>query len=769
MNSRDADSPPVNAIARAASRIEMVALRTPTIALVGNPNTGKTTLFNALAGMNQRVGNYAGVTVETKKGKMRVGELTLDVIDLPGTYSLAPRSPDEMLAVDVILGHNSSEVRPDVVITIVDASNLERNLYLMTQVLELGVPVIVALNMIDVAEGQGLKIDVDKLSQQLGVPVVPIQANKGKGLEQLKAAVSHALENARVIDGPAFPDYVEREIALLHTATDRAEPIYLIRRLLVDVGGYAEKRLIDKYGANLGDELTQSRKRLTDGGVALAGIEARIRYAWIRQRTTGCLTRPEKRVVSWTDRMDRVLTHRIFGTLIFLAVMFAVFTAIFMIADPAKQVLEVGQSWLVDLVNGLLGPGMLRSLIVDGIIKGVGAVIVFLPQILLLFAIIAVLEDCGYMTRAAFLMDRLMSRAGLNGKSFIPLLSSMACAVPGIISARVIENPRDRLVTILVAPLMSCSARLPVYSLLIATFLPVEQYGILAASLTFFCLYLLGIVLAPAMALLFKSTILRGETPVFVMEMPLYKWPSLWTVARRSLDAGWAFLKRAGTLILATMILVWAALYFPNGTFEQDIAKLEEPLEQPREQLKSLIAEKDELEKAEPKDKAAVDAKDAEIKALKEKLEPKEKEINDLRAEWKAQSILGRVGHWIEPAVKPLGWDWRIGMAAIASFPAREVMVGALGIIFGEGEGDAGDDDYRKTVGGALQASGVFNVPVALSVLVFFALCSQCVATLAAIKRESNSWRWPIFTFVYMTGLAYLGAFLVYQIGSLFS
>jgi ferrous iron transport protein B len=287
--------------------------------------------------------------------------------------------------------------------------------------------------------------------------------------------------------------------------------------------------------------------------------------------------------------------------------------------------------------------------------------------------------------------------------------------------------------------------------LLIAAFL--AEYGIFVQGFTFFCLYLLGIILAPLMALLLKKTLLRGETPVFVMEMPLYKWPSLFTVGRRSLDAGWAFLRRAGTMILATMILVWAALYFPCGTYEQNIAELESSIEEPREQLKTLIAQKADKE---------------EIDALKEKLGPEEKKINDLRAEWKSQSVLGRVGHWIEPAVKPLGWDWRIGMAALASFPAREVMVGTLGIIFGEGEGDAGDEEYQGSVGGALRESNVFNIPVALSVLVFFALCSQCVSTLAVIKRESNSWFWPTFTFVYMTGLAYLGALVTYQIGSLF-
>ena len=407
-------------------------------------------------------------------------------------------------------------------------------------------------------------------------------------------------------------------------------------------------------------------------------------------------------------------------------------------------------------MNELLSVGPLRGLLVDGIINGVGAVVVFIPQIMILFAVVAVLEDCGYMARAAFLMDRLMSRAGLNGKSFIPLLSSMACAVPGIMSARVIENPRDRLATILVAPLMSCSARLPVYGLLIGAFFTGPEFGWWVPGLAYFGLYMIGIILAPLIALLLKSTMLRGETPVFVMEMPLYKMPSLRIVARRSIDSGWMFLKRAGTFILASMVLVWALLYFPRGDFESRIAVETQALDAQRQKLKGVS-----------------DATEEEIDAAKPLIVAQEKKINELRSEWRAQSVLGHVGRWIEPAVEPLGWDWRIGMAAIASFPAREVMVGALGIIFGEGEGDADDSEYRHALSDALRNARkaehpVFSVPVAMSVLVFFALCCQCVSTLVVIKRETNSWRWPVFTFVYMTSLAYVGALLTFQIGQRF-
>jgi ferrous iron transport protein B len=385
-----------------------------------------------------------------------------------------------------------------------------------------------------------------------------------------------------------------------------------------------------------------------------------------------------------------------------------------------------------------MAPGPLRSLLADGVVKGVGSVLVFLPQILILFGFIAVLEDCGYMSRAAFLMDKLMARCGLSGKSFIPLLSSVACAVPGIMAARVIENRRDRFATILVAPLMSCSARLPVYLLLIGAFLsPARGFAWWVPGVTLFAMYAIGLVVAPLVALGLKRTLLRGETPVFVMEMPLYKWPSLRGVVQRMTGAGWMFLRRAGTLILATMILVWALLYFPDTD-------------------------------------AQGQSYDSRLAALKEaNTAEAEAQSNDLQRQWRSQSILGTVGRAIEPAVRPLGWDWRIGMAALASFPAREVMVGTLGIIFNQGEVDpakireaglSGETELSQ----ALRQEAVFSVPTALSVMVFFALCCQCASTLVVIRRETRSRRWPIFTFVYMTVLAYIGAFVVYQVGSWF-
>ncbi|MFL5245908.1 MAG: ferrous iron transport protein B [Gemmataceae bacterium] len=726
-----------------------------TVALLGNPNTGKTTLFNALAGMRQRVGNYPGVTVEIKKGQMVHGGQAFDLVDLPGTYSLAARSPDEMVAVDLILGHQADERRPDVLLTLADASNLERNLYLTTQALELGVPVVLALNMTDIAQRQGVRIDVTKLSEELGIRVVPIQANKGKGLNELKKALAEAAKEGPPAKRTPFPEAFEREAACFNEALHGQVEPFLVRRLLLDVGGYTEQRLIQKSAksnGNLTSLINEARGRLMAAQCPVPAVEARARYGWIRQITNLAVQKPAQRPPTWTDRIDRVLTHKVWGTLVFLALMFVVFETIFTWARPIMKVISDGKDWLAEGLQDKLPPSVLTSLLTEGVLEGVGAVVVFLPQIVILFGFLAILEDCGYMARAAFLMDKVMARCGLSGKSFIPMLSSVACAVPGIMATRVIENRRDRLATILVAPLMSCSARLPLYILLIGTFMT-AGYGWWAPGLTMFGMYAIGLIVAPLVALALKRTLLRGETPVFVMEMPLYKRPSVRTVVRRMIDSGWAFLRRAGTLILASMILVWAVLYFPR-TEPNGVATYDAHLAQLREDLKGLK-----------------DAQPAE-KDHRPEIEAKQAEINQVHGDWKRQSWLGRLGRAIEPAVRPLGWDWKIGMAALASFPAREVVVGTLGILYNEGRVDS--DEIRDAnnvaetgLGQALVQDGVFTIPVALSLMVFFALCCQCASTLAVIRRETRSWRWPLFTFTYMTALAYIGALVVYQVARL--
>jgi ferrous iron transport protein B len=444
------------------------------------------------------------------------------------------------------------------------------------------------------------------------------------------------------------------------------------------------------------------------------------------------------------------------------------------------DVIDGGKDWLIARGREILPAGPFTSLLLDGILKGVGAVVVFLPQILILFGFIAVLEDCGYMARAAFLMDKLMARCGLSGKSFIPMLSSVACAVPGIMATRVIENRRDRLATILVAPLMSCSARLPVYILLIGAFLT-AGFPWWVPGLTMFLMYSLGLILAPLIALALKRTLLRGETPVFLMEMPLYKMPSVRAVLRRIFDAGTAFLKRAGTLILASMVLVWALLYFPGGEqYEGKITEIRREVEKESEDLEGKSKELAKA-KAEEGQGPRVEELESEIEKLKAIVDPVEKLAREQEEQWTRQSLLGQLGRFIEPVVRPLGWDWRIGVAALASFPAREVVVGTLGIIYkvGRVEADQVRDEtdfssnelaraLREAEWDGQPGRKVYTVPVALSLMVFFALCCQCASTLAVIYRETRSWFWPVFTFVYMTVLAYVGALAVYQIGQLF-
>jgi ferrous iron transport protein B len=731
----------------------VTAQETIRIAVVGNPNTGKSTLFTALAGVRQRVGNYPGVTVEKKTGHLRHAGHTFELIDLPGTYSLAPRSPDEMVAVDVLLGRGEHGPPPDVVLSIVDASNLERNLFLTSQALALGLPTVVALNMVDLAHDRGIEIDVAKLEQRLGVPVVAVQANRRSGLEALKTALATAVTAAptkRENPLPAEFQQHAQEIAQLFNVS-RSEPIphFLVERLLLDSGGYLEHELLNGDAAANTAKLHSSRDALAAAGMPVPAVEAMARYDWIARSLDGVVRRPDVHATTLSDRIDAILTHKVLGTAIFVVLMALMFSSIFVWADPLMRLVDEAVGSVAAAIEAAMPEGALRSLVVDGVIGGVGAVVIFLPQILILFFFIALLEDCGYMARAAFLMDRLMSGVGLSGKSFIPLLSSFACAIPGIMATRTIENRRDRFATILIAPLMSCSARLPVYVILIAAFVPANKYlgGLVGLQgLTLLSMYVLGVVVAIGVTWVLKKTIFRGETPPFVLELPSYKLPSLPNVIYRMAERGWSFLVRAGTVIFAVTIVVWALAYYPRS--DAQVAE-------------AVAAERTEL---------------VESGATAEKIAAFDDPVHldRLSASLHQQfSYLGRAGKAIEPAVRPLGWDWRIGAAAIASFPAREVVMGVLGVIYQLGpEVDVGDQGEQSRLGEQLRAARwdetgekVYNLPVALSIMVFFALCAQCGATLAVIRRETNSWRWPVFTFAYMTVLAYIGALLTYQIG----
>jgi len=733
-----------------------------TVALVGNPNTGKSTLFNALAGIRQRVGNYPGVTVEKKTGLMDYGGRSYELVDLPGLYSLAPRSRDEMVAVDVLLGRQPASAQADAVVCIVDASNLERNLYLVSQVLELGLPTVLALNMLDVAEDQGTSTDVERLRRQLAIPVVAMQANRGIGVAELKATLAEAVDAPAEAAAAPLPEAFEEEVtrleALLARRADsageaKALPRYLVRRLLLDVGGYLQKTLLQEADGRIGCQLLAARTRLAQAGCAVPGVETNARYDWIRRVLEGVLTRPAEYKVTLTDRIDRLLTHPIWGMMIFALLMLAMFQSVFLGSGPFMSWIDAAFGAIGQWVEVRMAPGALRSLLVEGVVGGVGGVLAFLPQILILFLFIAVLEDCGYMARAAYLMDKMMARVGLSGKSFIPMLASFACAVPGIMAARVIENERDRLTTILVAPLMTCSARLPIFALLIAAFIPAETYfGVLSLQgLTLAAMYGLGITSAVVVALVLKRTVLRGATPSFLIELPSYKMPAARTIFFRVAGRGWVFLHTAGTIILAVSIVIWAALYFPHNA---DV--VEAPFRAEQERLEARLTQP---------------SSDAHRQSLTHKLAELDHQI---AGAYQRQSVLGRVGRLVEPVFKPLGWDWRISCAVIASFPAREVVVATLGVVYNVGEEgvDSGSNEggtkFRRRLENATWDGTdrkVFNIPVALSIMVFFTLCAQCAATLAVIKRETNSWRWPAFAFAYMTTLAYLGALVTYQVG----
>lgn len=718
-----------------------------TIAIVGNPNVGKTEIFNALTGLAQTTGNYPGVTVTRKHGALNLNGTTAELIDLPGTYSLAARSPDEMVVADVLLGQQEGELDIGAILVVVDASNLERNLYLVSQLQDFGKPLIIALNMMDIAERRCLVIHVDTLSEELGVPVVPVCAHKRIGTEMLKRTVALTLEGNTANGGQRtkFPDAFESAVdALTQDLADRQEQIGRVIprleafRLLVDRGGYAERRLAHDAGEDIIEVLETHRRRAVYRG-SLAGEEALHRYAWAHEIVSAAVEKPSVPPPSHSSKIDNIITHKVYGTALFALVMLVVFQAIFSWAGPLMDLIDGSFAWLGGTVTQWMPEGVLRSLVVDGVIAGVGGVVIFLPQILVLSFFIALLQDCGYMARAAFLMDRLFSWCGLSGQSFIPMLSSFACAIPGVMATRTIENRKDRLATMMVAPLMSCSARLPIYVIMIAAFIPgatlVGDF-VNIQGLVLFAMYLLGVVIAIPMAWLLKKTLLKGETPPFVLELPSYKVPRLRSVVHKVFLQGKEFLYRAGTTIFTVAILVWALAYFPHS------ASVTQTFDAARAEATEGIADGPEREEALAR--LHLDERGAHLE----------------------NSFLGAFGHRIEPLVRPLGWDWRIGTAVIASFPAREIIVATLGTIFNLGEDeDETSEGLRDALQNAKWPSGapLFNIPVALSIMVFFALCCQCAATLVMLRRETNTWRWPAFAFAYMTGLAYVCAFIVYR------
>ncbi len=608
------------------------------IALAGNPNCGKTALFNALTGGRQKVGNYPGVTVERKEGvfETRSG-LKFSLLDLPGTYSLDARTPDEQVTRDVLLGAVQEEKHPRLLVAVADATNLERNLGLVLELRALGKPIVLALNMMDLARARGMQVDLDVLSRELGVSVVPTVAVTKEGLPELLAEVENALQ----IKGAAVAE--------------------------------------------------------TPNWIAPDSTAIRNRFAEVDRILRLAVSRKPGPTV-WTDRIDRVVLHPFWGSLFLLGVLAILFQAIFTWAGPPADAIESGISLLGEWVGQQFPEGALRSLLVDGVISGVGSVLVFLPQILFLYLFILILEDSGYMARAAFLMDRLMGKVGLHGRAFIPLLSSYACAIPGIMATRTIDNKRDRLTTILIAPLTTCSARLPVYTLLIAAFIPNRElgFGIHLQGAVMLGLYLAGLILALAVGYVLKLTAFRGQKAPLLLELPTYKVPSLRSVAIGLLERSKIFIRRAGTVILGLSVLLWFLASYP-------------------------------------------------------KMEDGTSTIHT--------SYAGKIGHSLEPILSPLGYDWRVGIALIPGFAAREVMVSALSTVYSIEEAD--EDAAAEKLGLTLASS--WSLATALSLLVWYIIAPQCISTLAVVRRETNSWKWPLVVLGYLTTLAYLASWGTYR------
>ena len=635
-----------------------------TIALAGNPNAGKTSLFNSLTGLRQKVANYPGVTVESKSGLWPLSPMVppARVIDLPGLYSLDATSLDEEIARDILLGRARNIATPDVIVVAVDATNLVRNLYLASQLIDTGQRVVIALTMFDRAERSQLSIDAKKLGEALGVAVVPVVAKRRRGLAELSKAVLAAM---------TLPVSAIKSVELSREADQASRHSKLIKR-------YAFIERIVSDTAETGDH-----------------------------------GRP-----NFSEKVDRVVTHRIFGPVILLLVMLLVFQTIFSWASLPMNLIDQVFSALSGSVRANLPAGILTDLLTDGVIAGVGGVLAFLPQILMLFFFISILEDSGYMARAAFLTDRIMRAVGLHGKAFVPLLSSFACAVPGIMATRTIENPKDRIATIMIAPFMSCSARLPVYTLMIAAFFSGQKVlGVISVgALIILGMYLLGIAVAVVVAWIMKRTILRAPAPPFVMELPAYRMPSVSNVAHSLFSRCTVFLKRAGTVILAISIVLWVLVAFPRAGSGQP--------------------------------GAAADAASVQVQ----------------------NSFAGRAGRLIEPAIRPLGFDWKIGIGLISSFAARETIISTLSIVYNVGDdSNTNSSSLVDALKNAKRADGspVWTPLTGLSLMIFFLLACQCMSTVAIVRRETNSWRWPAFMVTYMLALAYIASFVTYQGGQL--
>lgn len=709
-----------------------------TIALVGNPNTGKSTLFNALTGLKQKIANYPGVTVEKKVGYTSVNGEKVRVVDLPGTYSLNPKQLDEKIAYEVLAGKYEHEPAPDLAIVLIDASNLDRNLYLATQVMDLGIPVVLVLSMIDIAEDRGITISSEKISGKLGVPVLPvIVKNAGEAdkvvryieKEEVQAPGALLWNPGKELKGAVdfiIQNWIKGEMDI----PERAWNIEALRFLGND---HAINEIPDlEKQHSLRSVVESARNQLEKAGKNYSAEEVLRRYDFIEKCTSSSVSTSADDRENISDRIDAFVTHKYAGPLIFAGILLLMFQAIFSWAEPFMNLIDLTFIEAGNRVATALPEGMLNDLLVEGVIAGLGGVVIFLPQIMFLFFFISILEGTGYMARAAFVMDGFMTKIGLHGRSVVPLMSGFACAIPGIMATRTIENWRDRLITIMVLPFMACSARLPVYALMIAAFIPdTSVFGVITLQgLTFFGLYIFGIVMAILSALVIKQFFSSKEQSPFIMELPAYKMPKWTSVVHNVFDRGKVFVLEAGKIILAISVILWFLASFPNVDIPNDLASANQQF-----------------------DTTADSVSQAQLEASY-KLE---------------KSYAGQFGHLIEPVIEPLGFDWKIGIGLITSFAAREVMVGTLNTIYSvEDEGDEALSLQKKLQRDINETTGepVYNVWTALSLMIFFALAMQCMSTIAIVRRETNSWKWPAIMFTYMTGLAYLCSFIVYQVGT---
>lgn len=740
-----------------------------TIALAGNPNAGKTTIYNALTGARQHIGNYPGVTVEKKESTITYNGNTLKVIDLPGTYSLTAYSVEEVVARNVIINE-----KPDVVVDIIDSSNLERNLYLAVQLMELRIPLVFVFNMKDMAQEMGIKINVAKLSQLLGVPIIETVGSKGDGVKNiLDEAIKVAQSNSINYPVISYDSIIEKSLSSIEA---------LVKEYAQGVENYNSRWLSvkllegDKDVLNLvpspivAEEIKRAEQEIEKilGDTPETAI-ASARYGFISGACQECVTTTVEARHNMSDAIDSVLVNRVLGIPIFLGLMYLVFQLTFTLGDPFMGWIEEFFGFLGDKASVLIPHDLLRSLIVDGIIGGVGGVIVFLPNIIFLFIAIAVLEASGYMARVAFIMDKVMHKIGLHGKSFIPFLIGFGCSVPAIMATRTLDNQRDRIITMLVTPFMSCGARLPIYLLIIPAFFEKNQ------ALVLWVIYLIGIVMAIVIAKLLGMTVLKGESAPFVMELPPYRIPTLKGVLTQMWERSWLYLKKAGTIILFISIVMWALTVFPQ--FPEDKAEaytaslpaLEQTVSENTEKLSSLgyiIPNEENAAEAEANNAKLSDADKAEAEKLVAVLEETNGKIDEILFNYSEAeleySAAGRIGKFIEPVLTPLGFDWKIGTALIGAFAAKEVFVAQMGIVYSLGEVGEDSDALRAK----LQEN--YTPLVGFAIMIFALLSAPCMATFAIVKRESNSWKWAFFQFFGMTFVAYITTLLIYQIGRLF-